>query len=50
MSHLHEDVEDIFDDDISATNLDGMKRVADEASDENDSLLVAYDINSIDSL
>lgn len=42
-SHTHQDdVEDIFE--------DGAKRAADEASDENDSLLVAYDANSIDSL
>lgn len=52
LSHSRQqDVEDIFDDDISDTNFGfGVKRVADEASDENDSLLVAYDENSIDSL
>lgn len=52
LSHSRQqDVEDIFDADISDTNFGfGVKRVADEASDENDSLLVAYDENSIDSL
>lgn len=52
LSHpRQQDVEDIFDDDISDTNFRfGAKCVADEASDENDSLLVAYDENSIDSL
>lgn len=52
-SHL-QDAEDIFecnDGDISDKNHDdGAKRAADEGSDENDSLLVAYDLNSVDSL
>lgn len=52
-SHAHETV-DIFecnDGDISdKTHDDGAKRAADEGSDENDSLLVAYDVNSVDSL
>lgn len=50
-SHLH-DAEDIFecDADNDDKNDDGTKRAADEGSDENDSLLVAYDINSVDSL
>lgn len=52
LSHSRQqDVEDIFDDNISDTNFEfGVKHVADEASDENYSLLVAYDVNSIDSL
>lgn len=51
-SHTHlDDVEDIFEhEDISDTHHEGEKHAADEASDENDSLLVAYDANSVDSL
>lgn len=50
-SDLH-DVEDIFeyDEDISDKHHDGAKRVADDGSDENDSLLVVYDANSVGSL
>lgn len=52
-SHL-QDAEDIFecnDEDISDKNHDDeAKRAANEGSDENDSLLVAYDVNSVDSL
>lgn len=53
-SHLQQEAEDIFecnDGDISDKNHDDRaKRVADEGSDENDSLLVSYDVNSVDSL
>lgn len=50
-NHLQDDVEDIFecDDDISDKNC-SIKHAADEGSDENDSLLVAYDVNSVVSL
>lgn len=45
-------VDDIFEynEDISERNIVGIKRAADDASDENVSLLVAYDENSVDSV
>lgn len=46
----NEDIFDCNDEDISDKNCDDKKRAADEGSDENCSLLVAYDVNSIMSL
>lgn len=45
-------VDDIFEynEDISEGNNVGIKKAADDGSDENDSLLVAYDENSVDSV
>lgn len=50
-SHRHH-AEDIFDcdEDISDNDRDESKRPTDDGSDENVSLLVAYDVNSVDSL
>lgn len=50
-SHSHY-AEDIFgsNEDISDKNQHGKRRVAGEGSDENDSLLVAYDADSVVSL
>ena len=50
-SNVHVD-EDIFEynEDISDKHLDSIKCAAEEGSNENDSLLVAYDIDSVDSL
>lgn len=50
-SQLHQ-AEDIFecDEDISDNDHDGRKRPTEDGSDENVSLLVAYDVNSVDSL
>lgn len=49
-SFTNDDVFDFFEDVRDDKNREEMKRAADEGSDENDSLLVDYDADSVVSL
>ena len=49
-SFTNDDIFDCFEDAREDKNREEMKRAADEGSDENDSLLVDYDVDSVVSL
>lgn len=49
-SFTNDDIFDCFEDVKEDKNREEMKRAADEGSDENDSLLVDYDVDSVVSL